>query len=84
MQQRLISCFLNTSEINFKSYFQLRNDLESVRASKSFILLLTGIIDRSLILGSASQINVTGDSVVINLSLTITFNQSFTDLANDS
>ena len=84
MQQRLISCFLNTSEINFKSHFQLRNDLESVRASKSFILLLTGIIDRSLILGSASQINVAGDSVVINLSLTITFNQSFTDLANDS
>ena len=84
MQQRLICCSLITSEINFKIHFQLRNDPESVRASRSFPLCLTGIIGRSLILGSISQINVTDDSVVNNLSLTITFNQRFTDLANDS
>ena len=84
MQRRLISCSLNIPERNFNSHFQLQNDLESVRASRSFTLWLTGIIGRSLILDSPSQINVTDDSAVNNLSLTMTFNQRFTDLANDS
>ena len=86
MQRRLISCSLNTPEINFNSHFQLQlqKDLESVRASKSFRLWLTSIIGRSSILDSNSHVNVTDDPVGNNLSLTIIFNQYFTDLANDS